>query len=260
MGKSIVTILIVCLMLTSCGIQKEESLTFVYDTEQYQTYKRLERLAASSADNSKALYMENIVQREIQYSVYEVSDLKVLIEQGDADITNYLLYINGEYLTTIPFRNHSRVIEEVTIYYIDITGDLKHDVVMFCQPPAGTSTSPYWSYAYDVYNKRKISFFDEVSGELTESQKEQLMKILDNDEEFKELFSEYCGLGGSGAPRPYVDMFGKIYYEMAVWGENSYTDAIGSILVMLVYNKEENCFDVNAVLYMPLYVEVYFDR
>lgn len=83
MGKSIVTILIVCLMLTSCGIQKEESLTFVYDTEQYQTYKRLERLAASSADDSKVLYRQDISE-VVETTSLEVERLKkVLVNETE---------------------------------------------------------------------------------------------------------------------------------------------------------------------------------
>lgn len=253
--KKILVLLMVCFLLVSCGIKEEKTTISVYKTDRYQAYKRMAHLAISSAEDSKILYKENRVQREMQYFAYELLDLKVLIEQTDAEITDYLLYVDGEYLTTLSFRNFSRSIEELTIYYIDITGDLKRDVVMLCEPPTGTNTSPYWSLAYDVYNNRKIGFFDEESGNLTALQKEQLQTIIDNDKNFKRLFPKYSGLGGSGAPRPCVDMFGEVYYEMAVWGKDSYIEAIGSVLVMLKYDKENNRFDVGEITYMPLEVK-----
>ena len=38
---------------------------------------------------------------------------------------------------------------------------------------------------------------------------------------------------------------------MAIWRTDSYIDAIGSILVMFKYDKDNNSFDVNEILYMP---------
>lgn len=160
---------------------------------------------------------------------------------------DYKVFCDKEPVFNILLRNINRSPTEISVYYVDITEDGRKDIVMIGEPPSGTNPSPYWSYAYDMFKKKELSLFDAVSGDLTEKQKVQLETLLKEDKEFQALFPDYSYLGGT---RPYVDEFGKVYYELAIWGDDINMN-LGQMLILFDYNSEEGEFDVVDFLYIP---------
>lgn len=137
----------------------------------------------------------------------------------------------------------------IVFYYVDINHDMSPDAVLVGEPPRGTLTGPYWTFAYDIKNETEIKLFDE-SGELTESQKSQMDSLLPED--FYQLFGRKDDISFESG-QPLIDVFGNIYYKMGVMTD--ITTNVGEILLHLSFDEETGIFEISDLQYMPLYVE-----
>lgn len=252
-----VFMLLPCLILIlACGCSGQEKPPVetekvnVYDTDQYLCYKRMERLCQVSYDEWD--YTQIKLDGENRW-IYEVNDeisLKI-ISDGDpnSDVVEYVITRNDSELAKVAPKFH-REPTNITVYYVDINCDRWPDVMIVGYPPSGTPAGPCWSYAYDLHNEKEIALFDE-SGYLTEEQEAQMEALL--TPEFYDLFKEWDQVGFHGGGAPIVDAYGNLYYSTGIMNHSTMT--LGSMLLLLSYDKETERFRVKEVLYMPDMVE-----
>lgn len=234
----------ILLILLSCGCGAEEepaSKTLVYDTNKYLTYKRMLLLAANSYEWDSSLF-QNTSEGTWLYETENMS-LEITEQENSAE---YKITLDNSVLVKVS-RDFVDNSTGIVMYYTDINNDKSPDVILVGEPPRGTLTGPYWTYAYDIKNKTEINLFDE-SGKLTELQKQQLDGLLTKD--FYEIFGKDISFEGG---HPYIDSFGNIYYEIAVMTKN--TTNTGEALLHLSYDAETKTFQVMELQYMPRYIE-----
>lgn len=240
--------------LIGCGTKGAESVVKekvrVYDTTQYQGYRRLSRLAANSMPDG---IMTVVSETEL---TYENGDVFLEVTTTGEWTSLFRVYTEGELCYEFECNKRSAVaIAQMGLYsaYVDITMDGVKDVVIVVPPVRGTVTGPCLSYAYDVKEGKAIDLFQE-DGSLTDEQLEIIKGLL--DDEFYEIFPEFTDISYlKQYGTLYVDEFGQLYYFSAISNENI-RDTIGEILIFLNWDKEKKGFDITEIMYMPAYVEI----
>lgn len=244
--KKICAVLSTLIVLLSCGCGAEEepaSKTLVYDTNKYLTYKRMLLLASNSYEWDSSRFQNTGEGTWL----YETENMSLEITEEE-NCVEYEIFLDNSVLVRVS-RDFVDNPTGVVMYYTDINNDKSPDVILIGEPPRGTLTGPYWTYAYDIKNKTEINLFDE-SGELTELQKQQLDKLLTKD--FYEVFGNRDDISFEGG-HPYIDSFGNIYYEIAVM--TKITTNTGEALLHLSFDAETDTFQVMELQYMPRYIE-----
>ena len=225
----------------------EKERVMVYDTNQYQIFRRLHSYSMD--------YMgyANVVKTENENEYFCESEFINVIAKDDfqnTGITTYQIYLDGAKIHQFTKED---VFTYLSIHYVDVTSDGNKDVILVGGPNRGTNVGPHWMYVYDVQNDRTIDIFDK-SGSLTNEQLKAIETYL--DDEFYETFPEFVDIHYSRQwGRPCVDVYGRLYYWSAIAGEDPLMN-IGDLGVMFSYDKDSESFFVSDVIYMPYYVEV----
>ena len=240
-------------VLTGCGVKDVKSVVkekvSVYDTTQYQGYRRLYNHVVTSMPDG---IMKEVSETDLTYEngdiflkVTTISDWKSLFQ----------VYTEGEFC--FEFECNGRAagdIAQMGLYsaYVDITTDGVKDAVIVVPPIRGTMTGPGLAYAYDVKEGKAIDLFQE-DGSLTDEQLEVIKGFL--DDEFYEIFPEFSDISYmKNFGELYVDEFGQLYYLSSISGKEP-QDTIGQMLIFLNWDKEKNVFFISEIMYMPYFVE-----
>jgi hypothetical protein len=240
-------------VLTGCGVKDVESIAkekvSVYDTTQYQGYRRLYNFVVTSMPDG---IITEVSETEL---TYENGDIFLEVTTTDDWKCLFRVYTEGEFC--YEFECNGRdvgTIAQVGLYsaYVDITMDGVKDVVIVVPPIRGTMTGPSLAYVYDVKEGKAIDLFQE-DGSLTDEQLETVKEFL--DDEFYEIFPEFNDISYiKQFGELYVDEFGQMYYSSAISGKEP-QDTIGQILIFLNWDKEKGSFFISEIMYMPDYVE-----
>ena len=239
--------------LTGCGVKDVKSVVkekvSVYDTTQYQGYRRLYNHVVTSMPDG---IMKEVSETEL---TYENGDIFLEVTTIGDWKSLFQVYTEGEFC--FEFECNGRAagdIAQMGLYsaYVDITMDGVKDVVIVVPPIRGTMTGPSLAYAYDVKEGKAIDLFQE-DGSLTDEQLEVIKGFL--DDEFYEIFPEFSDISYmKNFGELYVDEFGQLYYLSAISGKEP-QDTIGQMLIFLNLDKEKNGFFISEIMYMPDYVE-----
>ncbi len=241
---TITALIIASLLLMGCGTDHTGERVWVYETNQYQVYRQVASLIANSEGETAALVMEGIDGQSGVW-IFESADNSVKAQTGENFMTEYTILVDKKEVHSFQMPSVDYMIG-VKMMYVDITKDRSRDVVIIGEPPRGTRTGSYWLYAYDKKNDCNIEVF-ENGNSLTDVQASQLNDFY--NEEFYELFPDFAY---TECVRQFVDEFGNLYYDIAIWDENDI--CLGDMMIFLTYNKEEKRFDVTDMIYMPWYV------
>ncbi len=232
---------------TEVETEKEKETAMVYDTNQYQIFRRLESFSMNSMEHA------HIVETENENEYLCESEFINVIAKDDfqhTGITTYQIYLDGAKIHQFTKKDEFTYL---SIQYVDVTRDGNKDVILVGGPDKGRLMGPDWIYVYDVQNDRTIDIFDE-SGSLTDEQLKAIETYL--DDEFYETFPQFVDIKYSKLwGDPCVDGDGNLYYWSAIAGEN-WLISIGELGVMFFYDKDSESFFVSDVIYMPYYVEV----
>ena len=240
-------------VLTGCGVKNVESTAkekvSVYDTTQYQGYRRLYNFVAASMPDG---IMTEVSETQL---TYENGDIFLKVTTTGDWKCLFQVYTEGEFCYEFECTGRDAgAIAEVGLYsaYVDINMDGVKDVVIVVPPIRGTMTGPGLAYAYDVKEGKTIDLFEE-DGSLTEEQLETIKGLL--DDEFYEIFPEFNDISYMKQfGRLYVDEFGQMYYSSVISGREP-QDTIGQMLIFLNWDKEKSEFFISEIMYMPDYVE-----
>lgn len=234
----------------------ENSQKWVYDTNQYQSYKQFTRFISEFSPG----VLENkgeISIDDIDYYLYGYEDITVKVISPDSYYeknmqgpVNYIVTYQDKTFTfqeNIPLHP-----EDVIIYYVDINKDNSKDIIIKGAPYSGTNSAYYWMRAVNLKYMEEIEVFKTTdSVRLTSEQSDTVNKMLENDIKFQSIFPDYEWMGNYS--NPLVDYFGNIYYEIGIGKE--LVDDLGKIL-LFDYNRITHKYDLVDYEYIPRYVFV----
>ncbi len=231
---------------SGCG--NAEATKLVYNTDQYQVYRRLSSMCSNALDDCDIQEIE-----EELVCVGENISLCIKNENEHSVVVNVQTEDGNSHCFTYCWRTVSDIINTgIKAAYIDINDDDNRDIVIIFSPVRGTMTGPAGAYLFDVANNQEINILDErlyLSQGMLEEVREHL------DEPFYKIFPSFSNFDTLNATGTlYVDKAGKLYYETYILND-SLTMEIGRIMLFLTYDKSDEEFMVSEVLYMPLYVE-----
>lgn len=230
------------------NVSKGEKVS-VYDTTQYQGFRRLKQYVMASMPDG---ILTEVSDTEL---TYENGDIYLTVTTTDEWKCQFKVYTEGEFCYEFECNErNAALIAQMGLYtaYVDITMDGVKDVVIVVPPVRGTMTGPSLAYAYDVKEGKAIDLFQE-DGSLTDEQLAAVKGFL--DDEFYEIFPEFKDISYMKQfGELYVDEYGQLYYSSAISGSRP-QDTIGEILIFLNWDKEKSEIFISGIMYMPDYVE-----
>ncbi len=243
----------ICTMIlyTGCGQLSEEKV-WVYDTNQYQSYRRLSLLCANAIPDGQ---IQEINENEL---IYEGENISLHVKsEGEKTI----IQAQAEDGRLHAFEFSERPVGEILntgikATYTDITGDGNRDIVVIFTPVRGTLTGPGGAYLYDVAGNKELKLL-ENGLYLSDETLEEIEKYLDDD--FYDAFPDFSDIHELNAGGMlYVDEFGNLYYEAYITNQTSQME-LGRMMIFLVYEKTAEKFSVAEIMYMPYYVSENID-
>lgn len=244
--RIIIALIITSVLLTGCEIENTGKRVWVYETNQYQVYKQMKLLIANSDGANATLVIEGTDGHSESW-ILEIEDIKVKVQTGENCMVECTILIDEKEVHSFQINGGSDMVG-LKVEYVDITKDGSRDVVIIGEPPHGTRAGSYWLFAYDKKNDCNIEVFED-GNKLTDLQMSQLDECC--DEEFFKLFPNYVG-ADLATGEHFVDEFGNLYYEIAIWDESGKN--MGNMIIFFTYDKKEKRFDVADMIYMPRYV------
>ncbi len=190
-------------------------------------------------------------EKEMLYSVH--GDTTQSIDRVRVDInvtednevwkTTYTIYVDEKevYSFTVGYLYHLFV----AVYFKDITQDGKEDLAISVQQDRGTCSGPFLTYIYDIENNKEINIFDEI-GSFTEEQ----MKVLEEKigDQLITLFPNAKLSTVRGWGEIEVDCNGNLYYRTLFAEKHDPIRAVGGLMVMFDYDKENETFVISNVM------------
>ena len=232
---------------------------WVYDTNQYQSYKQFTRFISEFSPETLE-NKEGISIDDTDYYQYGNEDINVKVISPDS---YYEKNMQGPVDYIVTYRDKTFTFQEdiplhpedVIIYYVDINKDSIKDIIIKGAPYSGTNSAYYWMRAINLKLMKEIEVFKTTDTvRLTTEQSDTLNKMLEKDIKFQSIFPDYEWIGNYS--NPLVDYFGNIYYEIGIGKELA--NDLGNVLLFFDYNKIKHKYDLVDYEYIPRYV--YEDR
>ena len=235
----------------------EKNLKWVYDTNQYQSYKQFTRFIHEFPPEALE-YIGIITIDDTEYYQYGNEDIKIEVISKDSYNEKKL---KGPVDYTVSYRGRTFTFQEdipqypenIMIYYVDINKDSTKDIVIKGALYSGSNIAYYWMRAVNLIYMEELEVFktDDLI-RLTIEQSDTLNKMLEEDIKFQSIFPDYEWMGNYA--NIMVDCFGNIYYEIGLGKELS--NDIGKILLLFDYNKMKHNYDLVDYEYIRNYVFV----
>ena len=164
-------------------------------------------------------------------------------EEDEVYKTTYTIYVDEKEVYSFTVEN--LVHYSLDVYFKDFTKDDKEDLVISVQQNEGNCSGPYLTYIYDIKNNKEINIFDEW-GSFTEEQ----MKVLEEKigDQLITLFpnADLSTIRGWG--KISVDFHGNLYYRTLFAEKHDPIRAVGGLMVMFDYDKENETFVISNVM------------
>lgn len=245
-GRFVLFLLLIVSFITGCG-QKPAETVWVYDTNQYQVYRRLSVLCANAIPDGQ---ITEISENELTYRGEQIS----LSIKTEGEETVFTAHTEDGQLHKFTFneRPAGEILNTgIKAAYVDVTGDGNKDIIVMFSPIRGTFTGPGGAYLYDVAEDKELKLLDN-NLYLSEEMLEDIEMLLNED--FYDSFPEFGDVKGLNAGGMlYADDFGNLYYETCVTDKTAQKE-LGAMMLFLTYEKETGEFSVSDIMYMPYYI------
>ena len=194
------------------------------------------------------------VHGDTTQSIDRVSvDINVTKDEQEFYHTTYTIYMDEKEVYSFTVENLAHY--SLDVYFKDITQDGKEDLAISVQQNEGNCSDPYLTYIYDIENNKEINIFDEI-GSFTEEQTKVLEEKI--GDQLITLFPNAKLSTVRGWGEIEVDCNGNLYYHTLFAEKHDPIRAVGELLVMFDYDKENETFVISNVMCgwpSPVYLE-----
>lgn len=245
MKKILSLILVLIIMLSTVGCGKENT----DDKDKYLLCRRTEALLDSLDEyrGNISIVTQDEESEEWFYSRGNIS-ARIYVNMQE-DTTTYIVSIDDNTILEYTRNESAGYYDPLRhIYYGDVNRDGYKEVILVGSEPRGTFAGPCWACIYDIHNDCEIQIWDEEYRiYLADRFQEEAEALVDDD--FFKLFPD-GGIDGQWGELV-VDIYGNMYYRIAITPLEHPYMAVGLAVLFLAYDAETSSFYVEDVLYRP---------